>query len=96
MEKVGTYALLRSEWEFSGLYLVSCEDTEGVDDLFFCVDVCGFSGHEVEEAVELDEAAAVGVDDGHDSLEVNFALEKIDASVKLARFGRKRCSLILA
>ena len=53
-------------------------------------------GHEVEEAVELDEAAAVGVDDGHDSLEVNFALEKIDASVKLARFGRKRCSLILA
>ena len=32
-------------------------------------------GHEVEEAVELDEAAAVGVDDGHDALEVDLSLE---------------------
>ena len=39
------------------------------------VHVGRLSGHEVEEAVELDEAAAVGVDDGQDALEVDLSLE---------------------
>ena len=41
--------------------LVCGEYSEGVDDLFGGVDVCGFASHEVEEAVELDVAACVGV-----------------------------------
>ena len=40
------------------------------------VHVGRLSGHEVEEAVELDEAAAVRVDDGHDALEVDLSLER--------------------
>ena len=41
----------------------------------FCgVGVGGFAGHEVEEGVEEDVAAVVGVDDSHDALEVDLAL----------------------
>merc|ERR1711892_209539 len=42
--------------------LVSCEDSEGINDLFGCVNICGLAGHEVQEAVELDVSAGIGVD----------------------------------
>ena len=42
--------------------------------MFGGVNVCRFAGHEVKEAVELDVATGVGVDDGEDTLEVNLAL----------------------
>merc|ERR1712241_298882 len=54
--------------------LVSGQDPEAVDDLLGSVHVGGLSGHEVKEAVELDVAAGVGVDDGQNVLEVNLAL----------------------
>ena len=57
-------------------YLICCQYSEGVNDLFCGVDVGGFAGHEVEEAIELDEPAGVRVDDGQDALEVNLPLEK--------------------
>jgi hypothetical protein len=44
--------------------------------LFCRVHVGRLSGHEVQEAVELDEAAGVGVDDRKNALEVNFTLKK--------------------
>ena len=36
--------------------------------MFRCVDVGGLPGHEVEEAVELNVAGSVGVNDGQDAL----------------------------
>ena len=54
--------------------LVRGQDPEAVDDLLGGVHVGGFSGHEVEEAVELDVSAGVGVHDGENALEVNLAL----------------------
>ena len=53
---------------------VSCEDSERVDNLLGCVDVGGFSSHEVKEAVTLDISTCIGVDNGEDTLEVNFSL----------------------
>jgi hypothetical protein len=44
--------------------------------LFCRVHVGRLSGHEVQEAVELDEAAGVGVDDRKNALEVNFTLKR--------------------
>ena len=54
--------------------LVGGQDPEAVDDLLGGVHVGGFSGHEVKEAVKLNVAAGVGVDDGENALEVNLAL----------------------
>ena len=54
--------------------LVGGEDPEGVDDLLGGVHVRGLAGHEVEEAVELNVTAGVGVNDGQNSLEVNLTL----------------------
>ena len=45
-----------------------------MDYLFCSVRVGGFAGHKVEEGVEEDVAAVVGVDDSHDALEVDVAL----------------------
>lgn len=42
--------------------------------LFGSVGVGRLSGHEVEEGVEEDEAAVVGIHDGHDALEIDVAL----------------------
>ena len=39
-----------------------------------CVYIRGLSGHEIKEAIELHVAGVVGVDDGQDSLEVDFTL----------------------
>ena len=55
-------------------YLVCCQYSEWVYNLFRCVDVCWFSGHEIEEAIELNVAARVGIDDRQDALEVNLTL----------------------
>ena len=54
--------------------LVRGQDPEAVDDLLGGVHVGGLSGHEVKEAVKLNVAAGVGVDDGENALEVNLAL----------------------
>merc|ERR1719209_1098300 len=54
--------------------LVRSEDPEGVDDLLGSVHVRRLPGHEVQEAVELDIAGGVRVDDGEDTLEVDLAL----------------------
>ena len=53
---------------------VSGQNPEGIDNLFCGVHVGGLAGHEVEEAVELNVTAGVGVNDGQNSLEVNLTL----------------------
>ena len=53
------------------------------------VNIRGFAGHEVKEAVELDVATGVGVDDGEDALEVDLAL------LVLANAVAKRYSAVL-
>ena len=55
-------------------HLISCQNPEGIDNLFCSVRVDVFSCHEVEEGVELSETGAVGVHDREDSLEVDVSL----------------------
>lgn len=59
-------------------YLISGQDLEGGDDLVCCVCVSRFPGHEVDEGLECDGAAAVGVYYAHDAskLAVTLATEK--------------------
>ena len=54
--------------------LVCGQDSERVDNLLRGVHVSGLSCHEVQEAVELNVSAGVGVNDGQNSLEVDFSL----------------------
>ena len=54
--------------------LVRRQDAEGVDDLLGGVDVGRLASHEVEEAVELNVSTGIGVNNGENALEVNFAL----------------------
>ena len=42
--------------------------------MFGSVNICGLAGHEVKEAVELDIATGVGIDNREDTLEVNLSL----------------------
>lgn len=55
-------------------HLISGQDLEGGDDLVCRVCVCYFPGHEVNEGLEGDSAAAVGVYYGHDARELSVAL----------------------
>lgn len=55
-------------------HLVSSQDLEGGDDLVGCVRVCRFLGHEVDEGLERDGAAVVGVHDAHDAGELGVTL----------------------
>jgi len=54
--------------------LVCSQYSEAVNNLLCGVDICGLPGHEVQEAVELDIPAGIGVHDGEDTLEVYLAL----------------------
>ena len=50
-------------------------DVEAADcDLLGGVDICGLSGHEVQETIELHVAGGVGVHNRQDTLEVNLSL----------------------
>lgn len=55
-------------------HLISGQDLEGGDDLVCCVRVGRFPGHEVNEGLEGDGAAAVGVYYAHDASELAVAL----------------------
>lgn len=55
-------------------HLVSSQDLEGGDDLVGCVRVCRFLGHEVNEGLERDGAAVVGIHDAHDAGELGVTL----------------------
>lgn len=55
-------------------YLISSQDLEGGDDLVCCVRVSRFPGHEVNEGLEGDGAAAVGVHYAHDAIKLAVAL----------------------
>lgn len=64
----------REQREERETHLVSSQDLEGGDDLVGCVRVCRFLGHEVNEGLERDGAAVVGIDDAHDAGELGVAL----------------------
>lgn len=55
-------------------HLISGQDLEGGDDLVCCVRVGRFPGHEVNEGLEGDGAAAIGVNDAHDASKLGVAL----------------------
>lgn len=55
-------------------HLISSQDLEGGDDLVRCVCVGRFPGHEVNEGLECDSAAAVGIYYSHDASELSIAL----------------------
>lgn len=55
-------------------HLISSQDLEGGDDLIRGVPVGRFRGHEVDEGLEGDGAAAVGVHYAHDAIKFGFAL----------------------
>ena len=53
---------------------VRCQDPEAVNNLLCSVHICWFSGHKVQETVKLNISTGIGVNNGEDSLEVNFSL----------------------
>jgi len=66
--------------KYSKQYLISGEDSEGVDNLFGSVDIGGFAGHEVKEGIKVYKTSRVRIDSGQDALEVDFTLRKINLS----------------
>ena len=57
-----------------GTDLVTSQDLEGLHDLLCSICVRRLSCHEVQEGVKGDIACAVGVHDGHDTLEISLTL----------------------
>lgn len=55
-------------------HLISSQDLEGGDDLVGCVCVCRFPGHVVDEGLERDGAAVVGIYDAHDAGKLGVTL----------------------
>ena len=55
-------------------HLVAGEDPEGLHHLFSSVSVGRLTRHEVKEGVKGHRARVVGVNDGHDALEVSLTL----------------------
>lgn len=55
-------------------HLICSQDLEGCDDLVCCVCVGCFPGHEVDEGLECDSAAAVGVYYAHDASKLAVTL----------------------
>ena len=71
-----THPILRVTFNSAsfGTDLVSSQDLEGLHDLLCSICVRRLSCHEVQEGVKGNVACAVGVHDGHDTLEVSLAL----------------------
>ena len=61
-----------TSWHY--FYLISSKYTEWIDDLFCCVHIGRFSGHKVQEAIELNIAASIGIHNWQDTLEIDFTL----------------------
>lgn len=53
---------------------VCCQDPEAVNNLLGSVHICWFSGHKVQETVKLNISTGIGVNNGENTLEVNFSL----------------------
>ena len=55
-------------------HLITCQDAEGLHDLFCGVSVSGLTCHEVQEGIKSDVAQTVRVHNSHNSLEVGLTL----------------------